>query len=360
MDRPETACVGSAVRHAVAVSPSCTGFEQGPIRPPSEAQSLLVRVSRNCPWNHCGFCPVYKGQRFSLRSVDEVLADLDAMVEVYGDQPRTVFLQDANPLLTPTDDLVRIVTAVRERFPRVRRVTAYARSHTLARRPVAELRRIRAAGLDRLHVGLESACDAVLVLVKKGVTRAQQIEGGRRAKEAGFELSEYVMPGLGGRALSAQHADDTASALAAIQPDFVRLRTTAVHADTPLAELVARGELVPLGEVECVREIRRLLAGLAGVTTRLESDHILNMLMELRGDLPAELERLLTICDDFLGLPDEDRVRFMLARRLGWIARLRQLDEPMVRAEVDRLLGTLAGRGLDAEAVLAELRAATL
>ena len=319
-----------------------------------------MRVSRNCPWTHCAFCPVYKGQRFSLRSADEVLADLDAMLRVYGDRPRTVFLQDANPLLTRTDDLVRIVAGIRERFPQVRRVTAYARSHTLARRPVAELRRIRAAGLDRLHVGLESACDAVLVLVRKGVTRAQQIEGGRRAREAGFELSEYVMPGLGGRALSAQHADDTASALAAIQPDFVRLRTTAVHPGTPLAELEAKGDFVPLTEVEGVREIRRFLAGLAGVTTRLESDHILNMLMELRGDLPADLARLLAVCDEFLELPEADRVRFMLARRLGWIGRLRQLDEPGVRAEVDRVLGTLAERGLDPEAVLAELRAATL
>jgi radical SAM superfamily enzyme YgiQ (UPF0313 family) len=41
------------------------GFEQGPIRPPSEAASLLIRVTRNCPWNRCTFCPVYKGSRFS-------------------------------------------------------------------------------------------------------------------------------------------------------------------------------------------------------------------------------------------------------------------------------------------------------
>lgn len=338
----------------------CTGFEQGPIRPPSEAQSLLVRVSRNCPWNHCAFCPVYKGRRFSLRSVDEVLADLDAMVPVYGDRPRTAFLQDANPLLSRTDDLVRIVTGIRERFPRLTRVTAYARSHTLARRPLAELRRIHAAGLDRLHVGLESACDAVLVLVKKGVTRAQQIEGGRRAKEAGFELSEYVMPGLGGRALSAQHADETASAIAAIRPDFVRLRTTAVHPGTPLAELEAQGEFAPLTDVEGVREIRRFLAGLAGVTTRLESDHILNLLMELRGDLPAQLDRLLGVCDEFLALPEVDQLRFTLARRLGWIGRLGQRHEPHVQAEVERVLRTLAERGVDPEAVLAELRASTL
>src|SRR5512136_886125 len=97
-------------------------FEQGPIRPPSEAGSLLVRVSRNCPWNRCAFCPVYKQQRFSLRSADEVLADLDAMGEVFGDRPRSVFLQDANPLLTKTAELVRIVGGIRSRFPHVTRI----------------------------------------------------------------------------------------------------------------------------------------------------------------------------------------------------------------------------------------------
>ena len=230
-------------------------FEQGPIRPPSEAGSLLVRVSRNCPWNRCAFCPVYKNLRFSLRTVDEVLQDLDAMQAVYGDRPTTVFLQDANPLLTRTDDLVRILEGIHQRFPRVERITAYARSHTLARRSVAELRRIREAGLNRLHVGMESGCDAVLQLVEKGVTRADQIEGGRRAKEASFELSEYVMPGLGGKELSDAHADDSATALQAIQPDFIRLRTTAVMPGSGLATLVTQGTMTPLSEVEMVAEI---------------------------------------------------------------------------------------------------------
>jgi len=342
------------------VSTSREAFEQGPIRPPSEARSLLVRVSRNCPWNHCAFCPVYKGERFSLRTADEVLADLDAMRECFGEAPRTVFLQDANPILTPTDDLVRILDGIRARFPRVTRITAYARSHTLARRPLAELQRIRAAGLDRLHVGLESGCDAVLTLVRKGVTRAQQIEGGRRAKAAGFDLCLYVMPGLGGRALSAENADDTASAVAAIQPDHVRLRTTAVHPATPLAELQARGDFAPLSDVECVQEIRRFLTGLAAVTTRLESDHVLNLLMELRGDLPKDLDRLLAVCDRFLGLPAPDQLRFALARRLGWIGQLGEADAPVVRAAIDDVMRRLEAEGLDAEGLLAELRARTL
>lgn len=332
------------------------GYEQGPIRPPSESSSLLVRVSRNCPWNRCAFCSVYTDERFSLRGVEEVLADLDALRAIHGDRPRTVFLQDANPLLTKPDDLVRILEGIRARFPQVQRVTAYARAHTLARRSPDDLRRLRAAGLDRLHVGLESGCDAVLALVRKGATRVDQIEGGLRAKAAGFELSLYVMPGLGGRALSDAHADDTASALVAIQPDFVRLRTTAVVPGTPLAALQDEGRFVPVGEVGLVREIRRLLAGLEGVATRIESDHVLNLLMELRGDLPAERDRLLAVCDTFLGLPDEEQRAFVLARRLGWFGRLADRADALRIPQVRDLLRRIEADGEDPEALFATLR----
>jgi radical SAM superfamily enzyme YgiQ (UPF0313 family) len=318
--------------------------------------SLLVRVSRNCPWNRCAFCPVYKGAKYSKRTVAEVHADLDALAEVHGDSPRTVFLQDADPLLTRPDDLVAIVTGVRERFPNVRRITTYARSRTLARRTHEELTAIREAGLDRVHVGLESGSDRVLELIRKGVTRADQIDAGRKARAAGFELSEYVMPGVGGRALSDEHADETASAIAAIEPDFVRLRTTAVAPGSPLAEMEEAGDWEPLGEVEAVAEIRRFLGGLEGVTTRIESDHSLNLMMELRGDLPDQWADLVDLLDRFLALPEEDRDLFVLGRRLGYIQRLSHFDRADVREGLGKMMGELESRGLDPESVFAELR----
>ena len=324
-------------------------FEQGPIRPPSEAASLLVRVSRNCPWNHCAFCPVYKGSKFSLRTVEEVLSDLDAMKEVYGDHPRTVFLQDANPVLTKPDELIQIVEGIRERFPNVRRITAYARSHTLARRTVEDLKRIREAGLDRLHVGLESGCDDVLKMVKKGTTSAEQIKAGLRAKEAGFELSHYVMPGLGGRAHTDAHADDTAAVIKAVGPDFVRLRTTVVIPGTPLAELEEQGIFEPLTEVDLVAEIRRFLDGLRGVQTRVESDHMMNLLMELRGDLPQELDRLIGVCDALLALPEREQMLFIIARRVGWSGTLETFDLDTMGPELEDILDQLETRGIDFE-----------
>ncbi|MHC4971173.1 MAG: radical SAM protein [Planctomycetota bacterium] len=331
-------------------------FEQGPIRPPSEARSLLVRVSRNCPWNRCVFCPAYKGEKFERRPVAEVLGDLDALQDYHGDRPRSAFLQDADPLTTKPDELIEILQALRERFPKVERITTYARSQTLRRKPLEDLRRVREAGLSRVHVGLESGSDRVLELIKKGVTQEDHILAGARAKEAGFELSLYVMPGVGGTALTGEHADETAKTLGAIEPDFTRLRTTATVQGTPLFDMQERGEWTPLDDTETVREIRRLLAGLEGVSTRLESDHISNLLMHLRGNLPDEYGTLLAHCDTYLGLSDEDRRLFILGRRTGRLGRVEQLDRPGVREELQRLLAQLREQGHDFDVVAAELR----
>ncbi|MHC4137424.1 MAG: B12-binding domain-containing radical SAM protein [Planctomycetota bacterium] len=331
-------------------------FEQGPIRPPSEARSLLVRVSRNCPWNRCVFCPAYKGQRFERRTVEEVLADLDALKEFHGDWPRSAFLQDADPLTTKPDDLVRILEGLRERFPRVERITTYARTQTLRRKPLADLRRVREAGLDRVHVGLESGSDRVLQLIRKGVTQEDHILAGARAKEAGFELSLYVMPGVGGAALTDEHADASAQTLAAIEPHFMRLRTACAVQGTPLFEMQERGEWEPLDETETVREIRRLLAGLEGVRMRLESDHVFNLLMHLRGDLPQDHAKLLAHCDAYLDLSENDRQLFVLGRRTGRLVRVEQLELPGVRPELSGLRAQLDEAGHDFAATIAELR----
>lgn len=331
-------------------------FECGPIRPPSEARSLLVRVTRNCPWNRCTFCPVYKGQRFSLRSVDEIVADLDAMAAIAAqlhdlsqrhgsggqiapaavqtlmrggrgdgaamqvalflqDGGQSVFLQDANSLILPCDALTRVLDALRERFPTVRRVTSYARSHTVLKRSVAQLRQLRAAGLNRLHIGLESGSDRVLTRVEKGVTAENQIQAGQRVKAADIELSEYVMPGLGGRALSHEHAVETARVLRAIDPHFIRLRTFAVASGTPLAETCANGGFEPLTEVEVVRELHTMLSQMTGMTGYLASDHVLNLLQEVEGRLAEDLPAMLQTIERFVALAPQEQQQFVAQRR---------------------------------------------
>ena len=214
-------------------------FEQGPIRPPNEARSLLLRLTRNCPWNQCLFCPVYKNQKFSLRSVEEIKTDIQTAKDMaddikalswklgysghvndrvinyifnhaeYDEQYRSIatwlffktdacFLQDADNLILKTQDLVEILKFLKDKFPEIKRVTTYSRSRTVIRKSVESLRQIRQAGLDRVHLGLETGYDPLLKLMKKGVTGIQHIEAGQKLIQAGMEVSEYVMPGLGG------------------------------------------------------------------------------------------------------------------------------------------------------------------
>ena len=298
-------------------------FEVGPIRPPSEggSHSLLLRATRNCPWSRCKFCYglIYNREKFQLRAVEDIKKDIDTVREIaeavkgassklgYGGVvnadvgtalirtdpglntnqsfilvynwlyfgARTVFLQDANTLIMPSAELLEVLNYLKETFPGIERITSYARAKTLARKTPEELKELRKAGLSRLHVGLETGDDELLKYIDKGVTSAEQIEAGKKAKEAGFELSEYVMPDLGGRAKSKQHALNTARVLNEIDPDFIRLRPFVPGPGMPLYEDYSKGVFELSSPHERLQEIKILVENL-NVTGRLCFDHFLN------------------------------------------------------------------------------------
>jgi len=344
-------------------------FEQGPIRPPSEARSLLIRVTRNCPWNKCAFCHTYHGTKFKLRSVKEVKADIQeagdiadqireiswklgqggsvtrfVIDRIYGSEAfysdsfrqvaawlyfggESVFLQDADSIIVKTGDLVEMIAFIREKFPAVKRITSYCRSHTARRKSIEELCMLRDAGLTRIHIGLESGCDPVLKFIKKGATAADHIEGGQKVVESGISLSEYIIPGLGGDRWSRENALETARVINEIKPDYVRMRSLQVRRDTDLYKMMKNGEFKPLGDEDVVREIRLFIENLDGIKSRIVSDHILNLLEELGGRLPGDKEKLLGIIDRFFAMPEDDRLIYRLGRRKGIYASLDDLSD---------------------------------
>lgn len=295
-------------------------YEQGVIRPPSEASSLLLRVTRNCPWNQCVFCPAYKGTKFSKRTVDEVKKDIDAMaVEYRGVRVTSAFLQDADSLLLATEDLIAILEYLKEKFPTIDRITTYARARTLKRKSVDELRLLRQAGLTRVHAGLESGSETVLRLIKKGLTPEEIVTGGRHVMDAGLELSEYVMPGIGGRALSQEHAIETANVLNMVRPHFIRIRTFAMHPKSPMQRMVQEGTFVPMNDEEIVREIRLLVDRLDKMHSYFScNDFSLNLLMEVDGFLDEKKDLMLRELDEFLALPERQKQAYILLQRSGY------------------------------------------
>ncbi len=260
-------------------------YELPPMRPPSEAHSLLIRVMRGCPWNYCTFCSAYKElpRKNCIRSAAEVKDDIDEVKTVleYRRQrgqpaePRTAFLADSNALIVKTDALLEIIHHLYQAFPSLQRLTSYARAKTVLKKSSDDLRCLRQAGLTRLHLGLESGDDGVLERVRKGATAQEMIEAGQKGKEAGFELSEYVMPGLGGKAAWREHAAGSARVLNAVDPHFIRMRTLMPVPGTPLFDEVTRGEFEPLSRREILEEVRAFVADLQ-VTSRLCFDHFSN------------------------------------------------------------------------------------
>jgi radical SAM superfamily enzyme YgiQ (UPF0313 family) len=297
-------------------------YEVGPIRPPSEAGSLLIRATRNCPWNKCEFCPTYKQVQFEKRPVEDIISDIDRASAHHGDRFQTAFLQDANSLIMKTPDLVKVVSHLKEKFPSIRRVTSYARTRTAARKTVEELKQLHEAGLSRLHIGLESGYDALLEYMKKGVTSDLAIEAGQKVKESGISLCFYVVLGLGGRLRLEgeetwrRHALETARVLNAVDPDYIRVRTLTIKEGMPLYQKLLSGEFEKAGDAEVVREEKLLIENLE-VTSHFVSDHSTNVLMDVRGKLPGDKAHMLSIIRRYLALSEEEQINFRLGTLFG-------------------------------------------
>lgn len=297
-------------------------FEQGVIRPPSEAGSLLVRVTRNCPWNRCLFCPAYKGTQFSRRTVSEIQKDIDEMKRHYGprgSQITTAFLQDADSLILPTRELLDILGYLKAAFPNIHRITSYARAKSLKNKGVKALKALKEADLKRIHTGLESGSSNVLKLIQKGESPEDMVKGGQHVMAAGIGLSEYILPGVGGRALTHEHAVETARVLNRIRPDFIRVRTFALPPHSPMADMAAHGRFTPLSDSEIVSEIRELLYHLDKMPSHFRcGDFSLNLLMHVDGVLDQDKDRMLEALDQFLSLPQRDQQAYALLQRSGY------------------------------------------
>lgn len=373
-------------------------FEQGPIRPPSEAYSLLLRVTRNCPWNRCEFCHTYKKEKFSLRTAEEVKKDIDIVQEIvseirtlswrYGfggeitvplvnlilqdpkhdsdgfhsvalwvyEGGKNVFLQDGDNLILKTSQLVEILKYLKDTFLSVERITTYARAKTVSKKKVEELQDLNRAGLSRIHIGLETGYDPLLQYIKKGVTAQEHIEAGKKVKESGISLSEYVILGLGGKRMWRDHAMETAKVLNQINPDFIRVRTLKVLKTMLLYQKIEKGEFIPLNDDEIVEEERLLVEHLEGITSTFVSDHILNLLQEVEGKLPEEKEKMLKLIDHYLALPTEEKNNFRLGRRAGVYQSVEDLSKPELRNQVERALQQIeSGRPGGIEKVLSDL-----
>lgn len=339
-------------------------FSMGPIRPPSEAGSLLLQVTEGCTWNKCKFCAVYRDSAFHIKQPEEIKHNIDNMAYfrdliakytknggldkqgLYSELERlnseelqcfymvynwlsaggrSVFLQDGNSIALKPEKLADVLSYLREKFPHIDRITTYGRAETLSRWSEEQLKLLHDSGLNRIHTGFESGSDNVLKLINKGSTLQNEIDGGVKAKKAGLELSVYFMPGIGGKEYSEENASETAKAINIISPDFVRLRTFVLKKESELYPMELKREFTSCTDREKLKEIRELVAEVYAPDVNIVSDHIVNLIGSLNGKIGTDKEAMLDMADRVLELPEQEFRVYQLARRYGYIENLSQL-----------------------------------
>lgn len=359
-------------------------FRIGPIRPPSEAESLLLQVTNGCTWNKCKFCQLYRGTKFKAYSADSIKADIDNMVviadrvrkyqaadgswdiaginrelQLYdGDEMQcfymianwllgggeNVFLQDGNTTALSSGRLTDVLIYLRQAFPSIKRITSYGRAENLSKVSAEEFAELKAAGLDRIHSGFETGSDAVLKKINKGVTAQQEITAGRNVKAGGIELSVYFMPGVGGKELTVENAVGTAEVINAVDPDFFRIRTAFMKPGTGLYEDFLNGELTLCSDDEKLIEIRTVIERAEGIETMLVSDHMINLLQEIEGSLKNDKDKMIAIIDDYLAMPEEEKKMYQAARRMAKVVSPKQMPRlsPYDKKVIRQMMETYA------------------
>jgi len=332
-------------------------FEMGPIRPVDEADSLLIRTTRGCPWNRCAFCTLYDDLKFSIRPVEEIKTDILAARDYFNGHPfETCFLQDGDSFVMKTKDIIEVLACLKSAFPSLKRISSYGRAQTMVKKSPAAIQDIFDAGLNKLYCGMESGSEKVLKRVKKGITPESIIKSAAMAREAGMETTQFIILGLGGTLLSRDHALETARVLNQANPDQIRVLTIGIKPGSGLDQQMASGEFTLPSESAMIAEQRLLVENLDQITSHYANHHAIDLLLEIRGQLPGDKEKLLDVMDRFLKMDKASRHLFILGRRLGYFNRLSDMENAMTREFVEKQMLKIRESREDIETIFHSLR----
>jgi radical SAM superfamily enzyme YgiQ (UPF0313 family) len=270
------------------------------IRPPSEANSIILQVTVGCSHNRCTFCGAYRApeQKFHIKD-ERIIAEDIAFAARYCHRQKTVFLADGDALIIPHKRLLTLCQKIRAELPWVRRISLYANCRDILKRSAQELAELKQAGVGRIYMGLESGHDLTLKAICKGATASEMIEAGRRVREAGIFLSVTCLLGIGGTQFSRQHAEDTATVLNKMRPSQVAVLTLMLLDNTELGQAAINGFFQLPDQEGLFQELRTLLADLKDFRCQFQANHASNY-FTLDGRLPKDREDFLATIDQAL------------------------------------------------------------
>ena len=286
-------------------------YEGTIIRPPSEANSILLQITVGCSRNSCTFCGTYAGERFRIKSDDVIMEDI-AFAAAYCRRQRRVFLCDGDALIVPQVRLMRILEAIRTELPWVTRVGAYANTKSLKRKSIEELRELQRIGLGIVYMGLETGDDETLRRIHKGAGAAEMTAMGLKAREAGFKLSITVLLGIAGPDRSQIHARETGRVLTAIDPDYVGALSLMLIPGTPLHEDWRKGDFILISPAQMLAELRTMLAETHLSQGLFHANHASNYL-PIKARLPKDKAATLMLIDRALAGEISLKPEFMRA-----------------------------------------------
>ncbi len=343
-----------------------SGFEQGPMKPPSELNSLVFRFSRNCSWNKCTFCSLYKDNKFSFRPVNQIMDDINivykqakSLMKLSRSQNeipnehfinfkkkvdksehvalhmarawieagmKSIFIQDADGLELNPSDLIELLSYIKQCFPMTEKTTTFAKSHTIVGISDENLKKMADAGLNQITIGIETGSEEVLKLVKKGCSKSDHIKAGKKIKKAGITLSVNIMPGLGGEKYSIEHAKESADVINQINPDFIYLLSYVPPENTdPFTENTKKMCEMPTDSL-IAKEICLFINSLDGITSTIESDHSLNLFEDVTGTLPLDKSKMMKSIEKFFTLDQKRQVIYQIGKRSGIFASIEDLN----------------------------------
>ncbi len=278
------------------------------IRPPSEADSLILQVAVGCSHNQCTFCPAFKAKKFRAKPLESVMQDIDSARHTYGPSVRRVFLCDGDPLILPAPHLLAILERLNRVFPKLQRVGIYGNATSILSKDPAELVQLRSLKLGIVYLGLESGDPETLIAVRKDAAPQDMIRAARLVRDANIKLNVTVLLGLGGTQRSTGHARATIAVLNQMQPNHVAALTLMVVPDTPLHAAMQQGIFELPGTFELLEELREMLAGSELKNCLFFSNHASNY-FPVQGRLPHDKPALLDQLDRVLKSRDRRLLR---------------------------------------------------
>ena len=268
------------------------------IRPPSEADSIILQVTVGCSHNRCTFCLTYKQEKFRLKDQAVIAADLEFAAR-HCRRQRRVFLADGDVLVLPQAKLRELLLAIREQLPWVRRVSLYANAKAVRHKSEAELAELAELGLDRVYLGLESGHNPTLTAIRKGSNAEQMITAGRKVRRAGLFLSVTALLGIAGRRDSVAHARETGRVLAAMTPNQIGILTLMLLPGTPLYDTARQGFFKLPDQAGLLQELRLMVEELGATRCQVQSNHPSNYL-DINARLPKDRAAVLAAIDQAL------------------------------------------------------------